>query len=346
MKSDSGSTTSVWMATGEVPAASPLGESTSADVCIVGAGIAGLTTAYMLAREGKSVVVIDDGPIAGGETSRTTAHLVNALDERYYELERLHGENGARLAAESHTEAIDLIEEIITEEKIDCDFERVDGYLFVPPGESTEQLGEETARRASRGTDRSEVRRARAIRRLRLWRGASISFSGAVPHTEVHERPCRCLEEARRSHLYGDACRRDKGRRRGARQNFGWLHRQRGLDSRRDEHAGQRPRRDSHEAGSVPHIRRRSARAGGLDFEDAFVGHARSLSLRSPAKREGQTKAMRRTTFSSSAARITRPDRPTTRASVSQRLEAWTRERFPSIEQFEYRWSGSGDGAC
>jgi len=131
------------MATGDVPAGSPLGEDASADVCVVGAGIAGLTTAYMLAREGKSVVVIDDGPIAGGETSRTTAHLVNALDERYYDLERLHGEKGARLAAESHTAAVDLIEEIITEEGIDCDFERVDGYLFIPTGESTEQLGEE-----------------------------------------------------------------------------------------------------------------------------------------------------------------------------------------------------------
>jgi glycine/D-amino acid oxidase-like deaminating enzyme/nitrite reductase/ring-hydroxylating ferredoxin subunit len=109
----------------------------------VGAGIAGLTTAYLLAREGKSVVVLDDGPLAGGETSRTTAHLVNALDDRYYELERLHGERGARLAAESHTAAVDQIEEIVEREGIDCDFQRLDGYLCVGPGQSTEQLGHE-----------------------------------------------------------------------------------------------------------------------------------------------------------------------------------------------------------
>jgi glycine/D-amino acid oxidase-like deaminating enzyme/nitrite reductase/ring-hydroxylating ferredoxin subunit len=143
MKTDSGETTSVWMATAEVPAYQPLAGDASADVCVVGAGIAGLTTAYLLTREGKSVVVIDDGPVAGGETSRTTAHLSNAFDDRYYELERLHGERGSRLAAESHTAAIDLIEQIVNEERIDCDFERLDGYLFVPPGESTEQLGEE-----------------------------------------------------------------------------------------------------------------------------------------------------------------------------------------------------------
>ncbi|HEX6622434.1 MAG TPA: FAD-dependent oxidoreductase [Pyrinomonadaceae bacterium] len=143
METDSGRSTSVWMATAEVPAASPLQEDARCEVCVVGAGIAGMTTAYLLAREGKSVVVIDDGPVAGGETSRTTAHLTNALDDRYYELERLHGERGARLAAESHTRAIDLIEEIVEEEGIDCDFARLDGYLFVPPGDPTDQLGEE-----------------------------------------------------------------------------------------------------------------------------------------------------------------------------------------------------------
>ncbi|HEX6184059.1 MAG TPA: FAD-binding oxidoreductase, partial [Pyrinomonadaceae bacterium] len=78
MKSDSGQTTSVWMATGDVEAFEPLSGDATADVCVVGAGIAGLTTAYLLAREGSKVVVLDDGPVAGGETARTTAHLVNA----------------------------------------------------------------------------------------------------------------------------------------------------------------------------------------------------------------------------------------------------------------------------
>jgi glycine/D-amino acid oxidase-like deaminating enzyme len=143
MESDAGQNRSVWMKTADVSPQPTLDADTRADVCIVGAGIAGLTTAYMLAREGKAVVVIDDGPVAGGETSRTTAHIVNALDDRYYELERLFGEEGARLAAESHTAAINRIEEIVRDENIDCDFRRLDGYLFVPPGDSTEQLGEE-----------------------------------------------------------------------------------------------------------------------------------------------------------------------------------------------------------
>src|SRR5437588_739475 len=121
----------------------PLTADISADACVIGAGIAGLSTAYLLAREGKSVVVLDDGQIGGGETGRTTAHLSNALDDRYYELERLHGRERARLAAGSHAAAIDAIETIVQTENIECDFERLDGFLFVPPGTDREQLEEE-----------------------------------------------------------------------------------------------------------------------------------------------------------------------------------------------------------
>ena len=118
-------------------------EDATAKICIVGAGIAGLTTAYLLSRAGHSVIVLDDGPIAGGETGRTTAHLSNAIDRRYSSIEQLHGEKGARLAAESHSHAIDAIENIVATERIDCDFERLNGYLFVPSGESTEILNRE-----------------------------------------------------------------------------------------------------------------------------------------------------------------------------------------------------------
>jgi glycine/D-amino acid oxidase-like deaminating enzyme/nitrite reductase/ring-hydroxylating ferredoxin subunit len=128
----------------------PLGQDLRADVCVIGAGIAGITTAYLLAREGRRIVVLDDGPVGGGETGRTTAHLSNALDDRYHTLERLHGAEGARIAATSHGAAIDFIEATVAGESIACDFARVDGYLFVPPGESRDVLDAEfeAARRA------------------------------------------------------------------------------------------------------------------------------------------------------------------------------------------------------
>lgn len=140
-----GQSVSTWMATAALPTFPVLTKAEHADVCIVGAGIVGLTTAYLLGRAGKSVVLIDDGPIAAGETERTTAHLCTALDDRYFELERLHGVTGAQLAAASHAAAIDEMERIVAEEKIDCDFERLDGYLFTPLGECPGLLEKELA---------------------------------------------------------------------------------------------------------------------------------------------------------------------------------------------------------
>ena len=157
---DNGRTTSVWMATAPMPQESVLTADTRADVCIVGAGIAGLTTAYLLAKSGKKVIVLDDGPTAGGETCRTTAHLVSALDDRFYHLERLHGRDGARLAAESHAAAIDRIERIIEDESISCDFVRLDGYLFVPAGDDPKQLDDELDAVTRAGLDVSRVDRA------------------------------------------------------------------------------------------------------------------------------------------------------------------------------------------
>lgn len=145
MKSDSGRSASLWMDQVDAVPADPLTSDTTSEVCVVGAGIAGLSVAYHLARQGKSVIVIDDGPIGGGETGRTTAHLSNAVDDRYFEIEHFHGEAGSRLAAESHTAAIDRIEAIVTAEKIDCAFTRLDGYLFMPPGKSPELLDRELA---------------------------------------------------------------------------------------------------------------------------------------------------------------------------------------------------------
>jgi glycine/D-amino acid oxidase-like deaminating enzyme/nitrite reductase/ring-hydroxylating ferredoxin subunit len=76
------------------------------------------------------VVVLDDGRVGGGMTSATSAHLSNAIDAGYVEMERLHGVEGARIVAASHTAAIDCIEKIVGDERMACDFERVDGYLF------------------------------------------------------------------------------------------------------------------------------------------------------------------------------------------------------------------------
>ena len=158
MRAESGHTTSLWHATvGELTRPSLSGDA-RADVCIVGAGIAGMMTAYLLSRAGKRVIVLDDGPIGGGETGRTTAHLSDALDDRYTELERMHGVKGAHLAASSHRAAIQRIAGIVEAESIECDFEWVDGYLFA--SEETDANGlwkeMEAARRAGVAVEMAE----------------------------------------------------------------------------------------------------------------------------------------------------------------------------------------------
>ncbi len=156
MHSDSGSTTSIWMATADVSRYEPLRQDLETDVCIVGAGIAGITTAYLLGRAGKRVVVLDDGPVGGGETARTTAHLSFALDDFYSKIEKMHGAGGARLAAESHMAAVDRIESIVREESIDCDFERLDGFWFSEKPEGEKKLDDEAAAARRAGVPRVE----------------------------------------------------------------------------------------------------------------------------------------------------------------------------------------------
>ena len=138
-------TQSLWYSSASVPARPPLTEHLTADVCVVGAGIAGLSVAYALARAGRRVVVLDLHQVASGESGRTTAHLSNALDDRYISLEKAHGSIGARIAAESHSAAIDRIEQVVREEQIDCDFARVDGYLFLGADDEPSLLHDELA---------------------------------------------------------------------------------------------------------------------------------------------------------------------------------------------------------
>jgi len=118
-------------------------EDTRTDVCIVGAGIAGLSTAYQLAKAGKSVIVLDDGPPGGGQTGLTTAHLANAIDDRFQFVESVRGLDAVRMAWESHGAAVDAIERIVREEKIECFFERLNGYLFRDPSSPADVLEKE-----------------------------------------------------------------------------------------------------------------------------------------------------------------------------------------------------------
>lgn len=125
-----GESVSTWMDTVQMPTFSTLLEDIDVDICIIGGGLAGLTTAYLLLQAGRKVCVLEGFEIGSGQTGRTTAQFTTALDERYFMLEKHHGEKGARLAAESHSAALKKVSEIIQKENIECDLEKINGYLF------------------------------------------------------------------------------------------------------------------------------------------------------------------------------------------------------------------------
>ena len=136
-------TQSVWAATADRPQLPRLSSDIETDVCVVGAGIAGLTTAYLLMKAGKRVAVLEDGYISSGQTEVTTAHLSDEIDDGFARMIKLHGEEATALAADSHAASIDLIESISKELKVDCDFVRLDGYLFLAPGDDVDYLEKE-----------------------------------------------------------------------------------------------------------------------------------------------------------------------------------------------------------
>ena len=137
-----GSSTSPWMDTVSIPAFAPLQGDAGAEVCVIGAGIAGLTCAYLLAREGRDVILIDAIGVGAGETGRTTAHFFPP-DEWYAGLEAAFDTETAKLVAESYAAATGLVESIVAAEGIDCGFERVDGFLYARPGNEAKDLEKE-----------------------------------------------------------------------------------------------------------------------------------------------------------------------------------------------------------
>src|SRR5688572_6781177 len=171
----SGEHKTFWLETGWQASYGSLKESITSDVVVVGGGLGGVSVAYVLSKAGKKVVLIEDGLIASGETGRTTAHLVSALDDRYADLEFIFGEEDTRLIAQSHSAAIDFIEETCRLERIDCHFERVDGYLFLHPSDKPESLTKEgdAARRA--GIKVSEVS---SIPGIDSYDGGGLKFPG------------------------------------------------------------------------------------------------------------------------------------------------------------------------
>ncbi len=129
-KLDQGKRESTWSREVSIPKRSPLDENIKAEAAVVGAGMAGILTAWFLQQRGKDVVVLEADRIAGGQTKNTTAKITSQHGLIYTNLVKKCGWKQAKLYAEANENAIHLYEHIIRDRNIGCDFERCPSYLY------------------------------------------------------------------------------------------------------------------------------------------------------------------------------------------------------------------------
>lgn len=135
----------IWLET-EAPTFPRLKDPIEKEVLIVGGGVTGLTAAYLAAKAGKKVCLVERDRLIRGDSGHTTAHLTGLTDARLHELVKNFGEAGASLAWFAGFFAIEEIARIVEEEAIACKFRRVDGYLcesLIGKGDGPKELAQE-----------------------------------------------------------------------------------------------------------------------------------------------------------------------------------------------------------
>ncbi|EDT70178.1 FAD-dependent oxidoreductase [Clostridium perfringens] len=121
---------SVWSESCKFRKREALNKDIKTDVLVIGAGIAGILTAYMLKQKGRDVVLIDAAEIASGNTKNTTAKITSQHDLIYSKLISEFGEEKARQYAKANELAIKKYKEIIEYKRIECDFEEKPAYVY------------------------------------------------------------------------------------------------------------------------------------------------------------------------------------------------------------------------
>lgn len=130
MGADDHITGAVWNSSSKPSQFPQLTNDIEVDIAIIGAGITGLTTAYLLQKHNLKVAVLEQHTVGMGTTGSSTGNLYAPIDERMFTIGSKHDEDTMKAVASSRLAAIDLIERIAKDHGIDCDFVRVPWHLF------------------------------------------------------------------------------------------------------------------------------------------------------------------------------------------------------------------------
>ena len=192
-------TTPYWKESSAFPRMPSVRRDQHVDVVVIGGGIAGLTTAYLLTRTGSTVALLERDRCAQVDTCHTSAHLTMVTDERLADLVNRFGRTHAQAVWDAGLAAIAQIHAISLEHQIDCAFEWVDGYLHAPISghvwQDAESFAKEAALAAELGFDAEYVRQAPLVARpgirfenqarfhpLKYLAGVARSILGAGGH--------------------------------------------------------------------------------------------------------------------------------------------------------------------
>lgn len=134
---------SIWNSFADTTDFPALDKDTSADVAIIGGGITGLTAAYLLTEKGLDVVVLEARKTGGGTTAHSTGNLYITTDRVFTSLKQKYDTETVQKVARSRSAAIDVIERLVNDFGIDCDFSRQPWYLFSAAEENDNRIDKE-----------------------------------------------------------------------------------------------------------------------------------------------------------------------------------------------------------